>query len=376
MNASKSYHCIPVKFFSIVLFLCWSFISFVLADGSNLQNKQCLSPISINTNLTTIIKVINLDDLNIIISNEKVHLSSSIISRDISFKSSSNRAKGRIIIVNPKKALLSMWYEEEALSYDFVSNSPTPESAKKFGSEFKAFPGLTIKEFKEKYKPYFAVNGHHSNCWLSNFLLINDGKLVIKTARGIMEEEKVLLSGEYNFFNIANGELIKVEIENGKATTDISNIANAIHGPILRENNKSIINKINNDLPAIGTDTVTIDPVKDTFAFSLIGKNDKGEIVLLSMAGTPESEGIAEISLENIDLICEELKISDAILLGISSDTQQYLTGEDVIMAEGRLGTTTGDYFTKRGGRPLSSIIYYINEKNTPKKEDNLNISA
>ncbi|MFA5350818.1 MAG: 6-phosphofructokinase, partial [Candidatus Omnitrophota bacterium] len=266
--------------------------------------------------------------------------------------------QGQLLEINPDKVEMRIWVDMDGVNYDFSRFAVTPTMAAKDKKEFKDFSGKTVREFAKAERPLFAINGHQGNFWLSNTLVIINGKVISKIAQGIRQNRWAPLTGKYNFFVLDKGNIgIKeITLANGIPTEDISSIRYALTGPVLRRNGTDEYYNIQQAISPIGNNDVTWNPNEDAFAFSTIGKDAKGRIILISMAGDPNKK--AEIRLLGISLITKELGMSDAILLGTSMDVQQYAKGVEIVEAKGRQGSDTADYFVKKGGRPLASIIF------------------
>ncbi|MBU0547925.1 MAG: hypothetical protein KKH57_04110, partial [Candidatus Omnitrophica bacterium] len=273
---------------------------------------------------------------------------------DITYDNAESFAAGRVIRIAPGIGL-DIWVNNDSVAYDF-SRFFRSEKFTEAGKEFKEFPGMTLSHFIKKYEPVFAVNGHQGNFYLSNTLIIKNGRLISKfaeSAYGLKDDILAGCNGRYNFFVLDSGfrGFKTINLVNGQPQEVIKGIYNALTGPVLARDGLDEISSILQAMPPSGQDEVTWDPVKTSMAFSLFGKENHGNLIQVSMRGYPQER--PEMRLEDIRKIIHKFGLSDAILLGTSADVQQYVAGEEVLCAQARRGSDTGAQ-----ERPLGSIIY------------------
>jgi len=271
---------------------------------------------------------------------------------DIVFDEEGRFARGHVARIDPSKVDLKIWIDKRGVNYDFSRFGQTKRLAKQLRREYKSFPGETVRGFRRKYKPLFAVNGHQGNFWLPNTLIIADGRLIVKTVPGIRQTQHVPLTGKYYFFVLDrnNVGIREINLVNDLPQEDISSINYAIGGPLLRCNNQDKISSIRQVMPPLGTNEVTWNLQEDSFAFSLIGKDAKGLIIQASMKGNPNKQ--PETKLAYAGKVAADFELSEAILLGSAKDVQQYVGGK-LLEARARRGSTTS-----KAKRKLASIIY------------------
>lgn len=278
----------------------------------------------------------------------------------ISFDNGKRFAEGKAVRIDPGEVELRIWYEPEAQGYDFSRYAQTKGFAEKSGREFREFPGKTVSEFTSddiRGEYLFAVNGHQGNFWVANTLLIINGKVVMKRVPAIGQAGHIPLTGTYNFFVLDSGRISirTINFVDDIPQEDISGINYAISGPLLISNGEYVYEKIEKRAVASVLDgnQVTWDPDKNTFSFSAIGIDADGKIVQVSMAGGLEKK--PEVYLAEIAQTMRKLGCVDAILLGTSKDTQQYVRGDEVehLVGKARISSDSAE-----GRRPLGSIVF------------------
>ena len=143
-----------------------------------------------------------------------------------------------------------------------------------------------------------------------------------------------------------------VTIVNDEPVEDISGIGAALTGPVLFNGGRDLSATVAQRSSALLGNEVTWDPENDAIAFSLVGRDQDGTVVFVTVAAAP---GQDEARFADIVAVVRELRLEDAMLLGTSADPQQSVAGLTPIVASPRKGSHTGT-----GGadvRKLSSII-------------------
>ncbi len=320
-----------------------------------------------------------------VISEEK-QVAPGLSTRDITFantKKAKTRRKvtGRAVIFNLREFLVRFWSNEPARKLDYIkfglSQGIVDEFNEKHADEIKAGtrpkmtararPGKTlagiVADLGKKYgRPLCASNGNSPGWTLANGFLIADGKLIAKDVCGARQNEYEPLDGEYTVFCFDADKvgLRTVTIRNGKLINK-ENIQMAISAlPILVDEGdkepRMVFPKqsINEDGEVVSPkgDEAFFDAVTENAAFSAIGINEEGEVVLVHMMGEPGRE----IFLGEMAYIMHELGCKNACILGGSADVQQYVLTDGEVPkyeAEERVKDTA-----REGGAKVRKLPY------------------
>jgi radical SAM protein with 4Fe4S-binding SPASM domain len=285
------------------------------------------------------------------------------------YSSENKMTKGRLVIFKPETGM-KIWVNQESLDYDFAKYATTTQFAKEQNKKYRFFPGLTIKKFVKKHKPEFAVCGHHSNFWMPNGVLVKDGKLITKPVAGVDQTQPPVLNGIYDMF-VLDPEKQRIEsvtIKDNKISGTI-NFMNAINGPVVIRNGNRQDHLLEFKLPPIKTNEIPWNAKTKQFAFAVLGKLNDGRILSLVLAGDPDDD--SAVGLQHVMDVLEKLgNVSDAILLGTSTDVQQYVNGSGIIRALPSKNSSSGNFYEVRGGRTLSTILYI---ERSPEEQLNVN---
>ncbi|MFH1858013.1 MAG: DUF4954 family protein [Candidatus Omnitrophota bacterium] len=254
---------------------------------------------------------------------------------DIFFSREGRFAEGRALILDLSEVDFVLGYDEITRARDYYHS---PKTA-----------GLPLRrwvEVRPGEKPIAAINGLQADLHAENGFMIADGALIRKGdgARGVTEERYTPLNGNFSVFVLDGRPRVqKVTIRDNALLT--KGIQFALSGPPLLVGGEDVSQlmqerDVAGDRPAQG-DEVAWDPKTVTSAFSAIGVRADGKIVLLSMRGDPEKQD--EPFVQDVAALLKELGVKDAILLGGSADTQQYLIEdpEPFLTAKPRKGSMT-----------------------------------
>lgn len=273
-------------------------------------------------------------------------------------------ASGFAVTIDPSISKIRLYCDERMLSYDFsrfsvidpsITGKPLPD-----GVAYKPIEGGTLKEILSTApgRVIFACSGETDDMWAENSMMIVNGNLIIRKAPGVNAKQKIPLDGSYAFFSFDADKagLHYLGFLAGKLISPLD-FQNGIRGPVIISMGRSNVNLLKKASPNIGQNDVLWDPLNKQSAMTAVGLVSKGEVVFVTLAGDPSKNN--EILLSDMTNALLELGASEAILLGMSGDVQQYIRmpgGKDHwLVAKPRLQSSMAQMFP--GGRPLSSAI-------------------
>jgi len=189
-------------------------------------------------------------------------------------------------------------------------------------------------------------------------VVVADGKIIKRTAPGVNSAEFAPLNGIFPFFVFDAGKtrIYDLPFIKGELETRLT-FQNGIRGFVLIRNGNKQDHLIRQATPNIKPDEATWDPQTKKAAMTAFGRNAKGGIILVSMAGSPENEN--ELIVSDITDVLIKLGAVDAILGGLSGDVQQYIRLSDSkeywLTAKPGITSSMAKMFPE--GRPLSNAI-------------------
>jgi len=276
-------------------------------------------------------------------------------------------ASGYAVTVDTSRSRIRLYCDERMLSYDFSRfsvNDPsvTGKSLEK-GVTFTPRQGRTLKEILSGTpgRIIFACNGETDNMWAANSIMISEGKLITRTAPGVHTRSRIPLNGSYSFFvfDADKAGIKHLNFANGELNSPLD-FRNGIRGPVIISRGRSQVASLKfagEKTPNVKQNDVLWE--SDTFqaAMTAVGRVANGNIVFISLAGNPSKHN--EILVSDLTDALLELGASEAIMLGLSGDVQQYIRmpkGKNHwLIARPRMGSSMEFVFP--GGRPLSSAI-------------------
>lgn len=281
--------------------------------------------------------------------------SSPAIRRVINFELRGQReAKGTAVMVDPQHCRTSLFVDRGMLSYDFsrymVVDPP------KAGYEFKPASGKILKEIVREGgdNVVFASNGQTDNLWCTNSLVVADGELIKRSAPGVLSDKFIPINGYFPFlvFDPNRPGITHIPFARGELLSPIL-FRNGISGPILLYSGRQQ-DFIKLAQPNIGPHEVIWDPIKNQASMSAAGITINGDFIFISLVGDPDKG-----NEPNLQDMLRDLSATQAILLGVSGDVQQYVrlgeNEESWLIARARAGSTMAKMFPE--ARPLSNAI-------------------
>jgi len=288
--------------------------------------------------------------------------------QDVEIRQENRWAKGRAIEIDPSKVEFDLYYNPQALDLDLGRSDDTTKP-----KQYKPEPGgRLLSEIAETESNNLAAEGKNliavTNSLQSNFkgapqFLIVNGEFIRKHdgIRSIGENVYEPLNGDYAVFVLDKG---KIRLQRVKVEDNVlldSEIQNAISSPELVINGRDVSGRIRSKTDERGphpdgckNDLLDWDPRFIRAAFSAIGVKDDGTIVILNVAGEPDrTDGITEISIPDIAKAMLELGVKNAVLLEGSGGVQQWVKGQDSIIAKSGAHSETQNIYP----RPMHAAI-------------------
>jgi Phosphodiester glycosidase len=270
-----------------------------------------------------------------------------------------SEAFGRAVTIDPNRCRANLFIDEKMLSYDFSRYTfiePPPG-----GKEFRPISGKTLRQIVGENGPktFFACNGQTDGLWAANSVAVAEGRIVKRTAPGLRADRFLPLNGTYSFlaFDPHTPRLQDIVFSAGEPLSALK-FRNGIAGPVLVRDARRVDHLIRQTIPNAGPNQLLWDPGTRRAAMSAVGADERGNLIFVSLAGKPELEN--ECLLGDIANLLWELRAVDAILLGVSGDTQQYvrITEDDPwLAARSRKGSSMAQMF--HGDRPLANAIIF-----------------
>jgi hypothetical protein len=274
------------------------------------------------------------------------------------------KVAGKAVIIDPFEVDINLHFELAALTYDFNESALTRKLAQKMGKIYRPV-GYPLREIVARYPgAIFASDGQTDQLLANNNAMVKDGRLYTRITPGVQAKTLAPLNGRHTFFVFDPGKigLIDVVFENGQpVNNDTINFRNGFNGPVLiregkRQDDQLIVAE--KDQPNNRPNELLWDHTTRPAAQSAVGiveQNGRKMLVFVALKGDPKKDNECLVA-DLVDVLLK-LKVSEAMLLGVSGDVQQFVQHPDPKNAWLIARPRPGSSLALQGDRPLAIAI-------------------
>ena len=269
------------------------------------------------------------------------------------------RAMGRAVVFDLAKINVILHCDRAVLDYDFSRFSVFDPPRE--GQTYKPAVGKPLMDIVRDYpRAIFACNGETDDMWATCSAMVINGETITRKAPGILCDRFYPAEGSLCFFVLDRDKfgLNYVYFKDGKPKLPVP-FRNGIRGfPLIgnKQNVSGMIKEREKDKPNILPHESIWNPNKRESAMSAVAKIDDNKLMFVSFAGDPGQ--YPEPRLDDLVKVLKQFDVTDALLLGMSGDVQQFVMDDNnpFLIAKPRTGSSKGK-MNWENGRPIQTAI-------------------